>query len=92
MVEQNKVETQPKAIFFDAMGTLFYLTQNVGHHYALVGNELALKLNAAKLDRAFAKAWSSMPARTPVDGPRENDDKDWWRAATVSVQIPPHGA
>jgi hypothetical protein len=26
-----------KAIFFDAVGTLFYLTRTVGHHYALVG-------------------------------------------------------
>jgi putative hydrolase of the HAD superfamily len=85
MVKQNKVDTQPKAIFFDAMGTLFYLTHNVGHHYALVGNELGLKLNAAKLDRAFAKAWSSMPTRIPIDGPRENDDKDWWHEVVGRV-------
>lgn len=67
------------------MGTLFYLTHNVGHHYALVGNELGLNLNAAKLDRAFAEAWSSMPARMPVDGPRENDDKDWWHEVVERV-------
>jgi putative hydrolase of the HAD superfamily len=85
MVKQSKVETQPKAIFFDAMGTLFYLTDNVGHHYALVGNELGLKLNATKLDRAFATAWSSMPTRTPIDRPRENDDKDWWQEVVERV-------
>src|SRR5437762_885782 len=33
-----------KAIFFDAVGTLFYLTRTVGHHYALVGSEVGLTL------------------------------------------------
>jgi putative hydrolase of the HAD superfamily len=69
-----------KAIFFDAAGTLFHLPRGVGYHYALVGEEIGLKLEAAQLDRAFAKAWNSMPKRAPIDGPRENDDKDWWRA------------
>jgi putative hydrolase of the HAD superfamily len=68
-----------KAIFFDAAGTLLYLTRSVGHHYALVGGEIGLTLDAAALDRAFAAAWRSMPRRAAVEGPRENDDKDWWR-------------
>ncbi len=42
-----------KAIFFDAAGTLIYLTKTVGDHYALVGQEIGLKLDATKLDRAF---------------------------------------
>jgi putative hydrolase of the HAD superfamily len=68
-----------KAIFFDAVGTLFYLTKTVGHHYALVGNEVGLKLESGALDRAFVAAWKQMPLRHAIDGPRENDDKDWWR-------------
>jgi putative hydrolase of the HAD superfamily len=68
-----------KAIFFDAAGTLFHLPLGVGYHYALVGEDIGLKLDVAQLDRAFVKAWNSMPKRAPVDGPRENDDKDWWR-------------
>src|SRR3984893_10600680 len=84
MPKQNKAAA-PKAIFFDAMGTLFYLTHDVGHHYALVGNEIGLNLDAAKLDRAFAKAWSSMPLRQPIDGPREDDDKGWWRELVERV-------
>jgi putative hydrolase of the HAD superfamily len=67
-----------KAIFFDAVGTLFYLTKSVGHHYALVGNKVGLKLNANDLDRAFAAAWTQMPPRPPIDGAREDDDKGWW--------------
>lgn len=73
-------ETAPlKAIFFDAVGTLFYLSRSVGHHYALVGEQVGLKLNADKLDRAFASAWNRMPPRPAVDGPRPDDDKGWWR-------------
>jgi putative hydrolase of the HAD superfamily len=68
-----------KAIFFDAAGTLFHLTKTVGDHYALVGEEVGLNLDAKKLDDGFYSAWAQMPPRDPIDGPRENDDKDWWR-------------
>ena len=68
-----------KAIFFDAVGTLFYLTKKVGDHYALVGSEVGLTLDAQQLDRAFHRAWRQMPLRSPINGPRENDDKGWWR-------------
>jgi len=85
MPKQNKIEPPPKAIFFDAAGTLFFLTHSVGHHYALVGNEVGLKLDPLKLDRTFHSAWNSMPPRAPIDGPRENDDKDWWRRLVAFV-------
>ena len=68
-----------KAIFFDALGTLFYLTKTVGDHYAAVGAEIGLKLDAHKLDRAFVSAGNHMPKRPAIDEPRENDDKHWWR-------------
>jgi putative hydrolase of the HAD superfamily len=48
-------------------------------HYALVGGEIGLKLDAKQLDHAFHTAWKQMPRRPPIDGPRENDDKGWWR-------------
>ena len=85
-------ETEPKAIFFDAVGTLFYLTKTVGQHYALVGQEIGLKLDADQLDFAFASAWHQMPPREPIDGPREDDDKGWWRALVDLVlgQTAPH--
>ena len=68
-----------QAIFFDAVGTLFYLTKSVGDHYAFVGNEVGLKLDPTALERAFFAAWKRMPPRPTIDGPRENDDKGWWR-------------
>jgi putative hydrolase of the HAD superfamily len=85
MAKQNKIRPAPKAIFFDAMGTLFFLTDNVGHHYGLVGAEIGLKLGAAKLDRAFDQAWKSMPMREAIDSPREDDDKGWWRELVERV-------
>jgi putative hydrolase of the HAD superfamily len=68
-----------RAILFDAAGTLFFLTKTVGDHYAYVGREVGLELDAQKLERAFHAAWQQMPRRPAVDGPRENDDKGWWR-------------
>ena len=68
-----------KAIFFDAAGTLFHLTRSVGDHYAYVGREVGLDLQPNELDSAFHAAWKQMPRRPAIDGPRENDDKLWWR-------------
>ena len=68
-----------KAILFDAAGTLFHLTKTVGEHYAYVGREVGLELDAQKLESAFHAAWQQMPRRPAIDGPRENDDKGWWR-------------
>jgi putative hydrolase of the HAD superfamily len=81
-----------RAIFFDAVGTLFYLTQTVGKHYAHVGDEVGLKLNPDQLDRAFVEAWTQMPPREPIDGPREDDDKGGWRKLVELVLEPtaPH--
>jgi putative hydrolase of the HAD superfamily len=68
-----------RAILFDAAGTLFYLTKTVGDHYAYVGREVGLNLDAHKLESAFHASWKQMPRRQAIDGPRENDDKGWWR-------------
>ena len=68
-----------EAILFDAVGTLFRLTKTVGDHYAYVGREVGLDLDPQALEVAFHAAWKQMPQRAAIDGPRENDDKGWWR-------------
>jgi putative hydrolase of the HAD superfamily len=68
-----------RAILFDAAGTLFFLTKTVGDHYAYIGREVGLNLDAQQLERAFHSAWQQMPRRPAIDGLRENDDKGWWR-------------
>ena len=69
----------PRAIFFDAAGTLIRLTKSVGTNYALVAEKQGLALDAAQLDRAFAAVWREMPMRPATGQPREDDDKGWWR-------------
>jgi putative hydrolase of the HAD superfamily len=80
-----------RAILFDAVGTLFFLTKTVGDHYAYVGREVGLDLDAQELDRAFHTAWQAMPRRFAIEGSRENDDKGWWRqlVGRVFEQIAP---
>jgi len=68
-----------KTIFFDAAGTLIYLPKTVGYHYAFVAKRIGLQLDAGALDAAFAAAWTEMRGRPAIDGPREDDDKGWWR-------------
>jgi putative hydrolase of the HAD superfamily len=68
-----------KTIFFDAAGTLIHLPKSVGYHYALVADRMGLRLEADALDRAFAACWKQTAPRPAIDGPREDDDKGWWR-------------
>ena len=75
MERPNRVKT----IFFDAAGTLIYLPKSVGHHYAYVGERIGLRLDHVALDEAFAVCWKETPQRPAIDGPRDDDDKGWWR-------------
>ncbi len=78
MATKDKEESL-KAVFFDAVGTLFRLTKTVGDHYAYVSREVGLDLDPQALEPAFHAAWKQIPQRAAIDGPRENDDKGWWR-------------
>jgi putative hydrolase of the HAD superfamily len=81
-----------KAIFFDGAGTLIYLPKSVGFHYALVGRRVGLSLDAAALDDAFVACWKQAPERPAIEGPREDDDKGWWRELVNQVidWVAPH--
>lgn len=85
----------PRAIFFDAAGTLIRLTKSVGAHYALVAERQGLALDPDELTRAFGKIWREMPMRPATGAPRDDDDKGWWRElverllARVSPEIDP---
>src|SRR5438067_586341 len=47
--------------------------------------------SAHHVDRAFPAAWKQMPQRAAIDGPRDNDDKGWWRQLDdlVLAQVAP---
>jgi putative hydrolase of the HAD superfamily len=74
-----------KTIFFDAAGTLIYLPKSVGHHYAYVGERIGLRLDRTALDEAFAACWRETPQRPAINGPRDDDDKGWWRQLVSRV-------
>lgn len=75
MKSPNRITT----IFFDAAGTLLHLPKSVGHHYAYVGERIGLSLDPVALDEAFRVCWKETPPRPAINGPREDDDKGWWR-------------
>lgn len=75
----------PKAIFFDAAGTLIYLPKSVGEHYREIASRFGAEIDARKLDAAFNVAWRESPARSNGQGPREDDDKGWWRSLVMRV-------
>ena len=75
----------PKAIFFDAAGTLIHLPRSVGEHYREVAARFGSDLEADLLDRAFREAWAAAPPRPAQDVPRADDDKGWWRALVEDV-------
>lgn len=79
-----------KVIFFDAAGTLLHLRGSVGEHYAAVARQLGAELSAGELDRAFLRAWKQSPSRPAIDGPRNDDDKEWWRELVniILTQLP----
>jgi putative hydrolase of the HAD superfamily len=74
-----------KAIFFDAAGTLIFLPQPVGEHYAGVARRFGAEVSPEALQRAFRLAWAASPCRTASSGPRPDDDKGWWRALVGRV-------
>ena len=75
MKSSNRITT----IFLDAAGTLIFLPRSVGHHYSFVAERIGLGLKADALDAAFSQCWKETPVRPAIDGPREDDDKGWWR-------------
>jgi putative hydrolase of the HAD superfamily len=69
----------PKAIFFDAAGTLIFLPRPVGEHYREVARRFGADIPADAMQQAFLRAWAATPPRAASPGPRDNDDKGWWR-------------
>lgn len=80
-----KVKGQPRAIFFDAAGTLIRLTAPVGSTYAEIAREFGAKADPARMDAAFRQAWKEQPPRATIAGPREEDDRPWWRALALAT-------
>ena len=82
----RQIRAAPKAIFFDAAGTLFHLPKGVGYHYALVGKidwPVARRSGARPRFRSCLERNAGSARRSKV--PREEDDKGWWRELVEQV-------
>jgi len=80
-----KVKGQPRAIFFDAAGTLIRLTSPVGSTYAEIAREFGVDIDPARMESSFRQAWKEQPGRATIAGPREEDDRPWWRALALDT-------
>ena len=74
-----------KVIFFDAVGTLFYLPKGVGVHYAEGARRHGCEIPAEALQAAFSNVYRAMPPRPASRAARPDDDKGWWRVLVDRV-------
>jgi len=74
-----------KVIFFDAVGTLFYLPRGVGVHYSDGARRHGCEIPADALQAAFVAVYRKMPPRPATRTARPDDDKGWWRELVGGV-------
>lgn len=81
----TEVKAQPDVIFFDAAGTLIHLNQPVGWHYSEVAGRHGLEVSPEVINAAFQTVWKEQKERTASSGPREQDDKFWWKGLAIKT-------
>jgi putative hydrolase of the HAD superfamily len=85
MSTQPSIVSPPKAIFFDAAGTLFHLPQGVGFHYRGVLARHGVQREETDLDLAFRAVWQDVEPPSLTAGARPDDDRGWWRQVVERV-------
>ena len=84
-------------LFLDAAGTLFELSEPVGHSYARIAASHGLTLDPTSLEAAFRRAWKATPQPLHPEGLiPPDDDRSWWLAvvtatlqSTTGTPLPP---
>ena len=82
MTSQSVINTLPKVIFFDAMGTLFDLQSTVGEIYQQRALKYGVTVDAKLLDRAFIESFKSAPplAFCSVESETiQEQEFAWWK-------------
>lgn len=82
------MNTQVKAVFLDAAGTLFTLAEAVGRTYQRICAAHGIIGSEADFEAGFRKAWKLHAP--PFHPPRErsaDDDKSWWRMLFLSAVL-----
>ncbi len=77
----------PRAVLFDAAGTLLYPVPPVIEVYARVAGQWGYLAAPGDVAGRYHAAWSRRQARTPHDDGRtsEADERAWWRALVAEV-------
>ncbi|MEK7703224.1 MAG: HAD-IA family hydrolase, partial [Nitrospirota bacterium] len=73
--------SKKKTIFFDAAGTLFYVSRGVGFHYSNIAAKYGVVADAAFLDQRFHEIFQkSVPLslQNTNQEEREKAEKKWW--------------
>ncbi len=76
----------PKAIFFDAVGTLFGIKGSVGKIYAQFAAQAGVQVNPPELDRAFFESFSQAPKLNSSLADGENLvtlERAWWQSVAA---------
>src|SRR5688500_16134229 len=88
----HRDNSSPRAIFFDAAGTLFHLREPVGETYARIALKHGVRAEPRALEEAFRAAWKALPSPLHPEGtPPADDDRAWWREVvrqTFAAMIP----
>jgi putative hydrolase of the HAD superfamily len=77
--------TQPKVIFFDAVGTLFGVKGSVGEVYSAIARSFGVLADAQEVDAAFIEVFKRAPSPTFPDVPAEEipqKEWEWWYDVT----------
>jgi putative hydrolase of the HAD superfamily len=81
----------PKAIFFDAAGTLFTVNGSVGEIYARLAREHGKEVTVPDLEAGFRRCFATAPAMAfPGAAPAQIStlEKQWWRDLVQQVFAP----
>src|SRR5262245_57993071 len=81
----------PKAIFFDAAGTLFTVNGSVGEIYARLAHEHGKDVSVSDLEAGFRRCFADAPPMAfPEASPEQilSLEKQWWRDIVHEVFAP----
>jgi|GEM_PF-84987 len=85
----NATRRKPRAVFFDAAGTLIRLREPVGQTYSRIADESGIQLLPDAADAAFKKGFRSLapPDYTDVASAAETIEREWWQRLVLQVLV-----